>query len=169
MRRHRGVLIMINSLAARLIRIRSSPLPTTRIPFSLCKFWYGKESQGLEDQGKCSTNSIPIFPMILLNSKQHKLPEQKFLVVTKPWGVYNNFDDADFNHIGAWFDRMLKGNQDTRIKAIYYQKTVCRSSFNMHLRNTCTFNSIATSSWNSQRKSKMSNRSWVRIFTRKYS
>ena len=62
-------------------------------------------------------------------SKQYKVPEEKFLVVINPWAVYRNFDAADFNHIGAWFDRMLRVDYppNTRIKAIYYQRTVCHS------------------------------------------
>ncbi|KAF9524959.1 hypothetical protein CPB83DRAFT_909491 [Crepidotus variabilis] len=56
--------------------------------------------------------------------KQYKEPQEKFLVVVNPWGIFNNFDQADFNHIGAWFEFMLQEKHPgSRLRAIYYQRT----------------------------------------------
>jgi hypothetical protein len=62
----------------------------------------------------------------LTSHKQYKAPRTKYLVVVNPWGIYGNFDAADLNHIGAWFEVMLRDEYPTaRVIAVYYQRTVC--------------------------------------------
>lgn len=63
------------------------------------------------------------------------MPHEKFVVVKNPWGLPEKIDGGTkLNEIGAWFALLMrKDYPNSRVREIYYQKTVTHSSLDTTL------------------------------------